>query len=195
MLEPSGRYPDVVAHTDKRRDGINTHRAATFERTTHKGIPVTTPIQTLIHLSAIAEFKTLRRAVNEALNRRLITPLQLLTANHRGAKKLRGVLATAAPTRSETEYAVLHLLNEAGIAKPLVNPPVAGTNLIPDFLWPHRDLILEADSETYHNHMLARADDRTKQAVFEGLGYTVIRTSWAEITSRPDRMISRVRAG
>ena len=42
--------------------------------------------------------------------------------------------------------------------------------------------------------MLARADDAIKQAVFEDLGYTVSRTSWAEITSRPDRMISRVRA-
>jgi hypothetical protein len=195
LLAPTGRYPDVVAPSIKRHEGINTHRGANFERTIHKGIPVTTPIQTLIHLSSTADFETLRRAVNEALNRRLVTPLQLITSNHRGAKKLRAVLATAAPTRSENENAVLHLLHAAGIPKPLVNPAVAGTNLIPDFLWPDRDLILEADSETYHNQMLARADDRTKQAVFEGLGYTVIRTSWAEITSRPDRMISRVRAG
>lgn len=194
LLDPTGRYPDVVAPSIKRYEGINTHRSAHFERTIHKGIPVTTPIQTLIHLSAVAKFKVLRRAVNEALNRGLVTPLQLITANHRGAKKLRAVLATAAPTRSENENAVLHLLHAAGVAKPLVNPPVAGTNLIPDFLWPDRGLILEADSRTYHGNMLARADDRTKQAVFEGLGYTVIRTSWAEITSRPDRMISRVRA-
>lgn len=184
----------MIAPSDKRRDGINTYRGVTFDRTWHRGIPVTTPLQTLIHLSSVADFKTLRRAVNEALNRRLVTLEDLITANHRGARKLRAVLATAAPTRSENENAVLHLLHEAGIAKPLVNPAVAGTNLIPDFLWPDRDLILEADSETYHNHLLARADDRTKQAVLEGLGYTVIRTSWAEITSRPDRMISRVRA-
>jgi len=30
--------------------------------------------------------------------------------------------------------------------------------------------------------------------LLEGLGFTVIRTSWAEITSRPDRMIARVSA-
>ncbi len=41
--------------------------------------------------------------------------------------------------------------------------------------------------------MLARADDAAKAAVFQTLGYTVIRTSWAEVTSRPDRMIGRVR--
>ena len=51
----------------------------------------------------------------------------------------------------------------------------------------------EAHSKTFHDQMLARADDITKATVFEALGYTVIRTSWAEATSRPDRMISRVR--
>ena len=194
LLEPTGRYPDVIAATVKRHDGINTHRADTFDATTYKGIPVTTPAQTIIHLSAVADFKTLRRAVNEALNRRLVTLRDLITHNHRGAKRLRAVLATAAPTRSENENAVLHLLHDAGIPKPLVNPTIEGTDLIPDFLWPDNALVLETDSWRYHDHLLARADDRTKQAVFEALGYRVIRTSWAEITSRPDRMIARVSA-
>lgn len=194
LLKATGRHPDVIARSIKRHAGINTHRAATFETTTHKGIPVTTVAQTIIHLSAVADLKILRRVVNEALNRRLITLRDLVTHGHRGAKKLRAVLATAAPTRSENENAVLHLLHDAGIAQPLVNPAIDGTNLIPDFLWPDCTLILEADSETFHEQMLARADDRTKQRIFEALGYTVIRTSWAEITSRPDRMIARVSA-
>lgn len=193
MLEPFRRFPDVT--TPKRRSlrGINTYEGADIEATAIWGIPVTTPAQTLIHLSSVAPFETLRRAVNEALNRRLVTLLELVTSHHRGAKRLRAVLATAAPTRSENENLALQLMH-AGIAKPLVNPTVNGTTLIPDFLWPDRRLVLEADSETYHGHALARADDRAKQAVLEGLGYTVIRTSWAEMTSRPDRMLSRVRA-
>ena len=184
----------MIARSIKRHDRINTHRATTFAATTHKGIPVTTPAQTIIHLSAVTDFKTLRRAVNEALNRRLITLRDLITHTHRGAKQLRAVLATAAPTRSENENAVLHLLHDAGIPKPLVNPTVQGTNLIPDFLWADSGLVLEADSARYHDQLLARADDHTKQAILEGLGFTVIRTSWAEITSRPDRMIARVSA-
>ncbi|MDA0181129.1 endonuclease domain-containing protein [Solirubrobacter phytolaccae] len=184
----------MVAPTVKRHDGINTFRAASFERTVHKGIPVTTPAQTVIHLSSVAPFATLRRAVNEGLNLKLVTLGDLVTQSHRGAKTLRAVLATAAPTRSENENLALQLLHDAEIAKPLVNPAIEGTNLIPDFLWPEKQLILEADSERHHGGMLARADDRAKQAVLEGLGYTVIRTSWAEMTSRPDRMLSRVRA-
>ena len=40
--------------------------------------------------------------------------------------------------------------------------------------------------------MLARADDAIKTTVFESLGYTVIRTSWAEATLSPERMVRRV---
>ncbi len=195
LLEPTGRYPDVIAATVKRHDGINTHRADTFDATTYKGIPVTTPAQTIIHLSAVADFKTLRRAVNEALNRRLITLRDLITHNHRGAKQLRAVLATAAPTRSENENAVLHLLHDAGIPKPLVNPAIAGHQ-------PHPRLPL--------GRQRARPRDRLdgattttcspapttgpRQASSKPSATRVIRTSWAEITSRPDRMIARVSA-
>ena len=195
LLEPTGRYPDEIAPTIKRHDGINTFRGANYDVTVHKGIPVTVPAQTVIHLSSLAPFATLRRAVNQGLNLRLLSLPDLITHSHRGAKQLRAVLATAAPTRSENENAVLHLLHEAGIPKPLVNPAIEGTNLIPDFLWPDNALVLETDSWRYHDHLLARADDRTKQAILESLGYTVIRTSWAEITTRPDRMIARVSAG
>ncbi|MBE2316130.1 hypothetical protein DVA67_009090 [Solirubrobacter sp. CPCC 204708] len=66
LLEPTGRHPDVVAPTVKRHEGINTHRAAEFATTTRRGIPVTTPAQTIVHLSAVASFETLRRAVNQA---------------------------------------------------------------------------------------------------------------------------------
>ena len=186
----------MIAPTLKRHDGINTFRAANYDVTVHKGIPVTTPAQTVIHLSSLAPFATLRRAVNQGLNLRLLSLRDLITHHHRGAKKLRAVLATAAPTRSENENAVLAISwTTPASRKPLVNPAIEGTNLIPDFLWPDKALVLEADSWRYHDQLLARADDRTKQAILEGLGYTVIRTSWAEITTRPDRMIARVSAG
>ncbi len=55
LLEPTGRHPDVIAPTDQaprrhqhapRRDTIRDHD--------HQGIPVTTPAQTMIHLSALS---------------------------------------------------------------------------------------------------------------------------------------------
>ena len=68
----------------------------------------------------------------------------------------------------------------------------SATYKIPDFLWPDHDLVLEADSRRYHDNLIARADDADKQAELEALGYTVIRTTWRECTTRPDRMLARV---
>jgi hypothetical protein len=86
-----------VAPTLRRHAGIRTHRAARIERTMFRGIPVTTPAQTIIDLSASEPYDRLRRMVNEALNQRRITPADLVTSGHRGAKKLREILKSAAP--------------------------------------------------------------------------------------------------
>jgi very-short-patch-repair endonuclease len=54
-------------------------------------------------------------------------------------------------------------------------------------------VILEADSKRYHGHLVARASDRERQAVLEARGETVIRTTWREVVTRPEAMITRVR--
>ena len=135
-----------------------------IDATTLHGIPVTTPIQTLIHLSSVLPFKTLRRAVNEALNRRLITPEQLVTtAPPRREEAPRASSPRPPRPAPRTRTSPSHLLHEAGIAKPLVNPRIRGTTKIPDFLWPDRNLILEADSRRYHDQP-ARPRRRPRQA-------------------------------
>ena len=125
----------------------STRTAPQLRRHAHKGIPVTTP-------GTDGDPPLLTGRLQDAAPRGqsgaqpagCSSLRDLITHNHRGAKNLRAVLATAAPTRSENENAVLHLLHDAGIPKPLVNPAIAGTNLIPDFLWPDNALILETDS-------------------------------------------------
>ena len=64
---------------------------------------------------------------------------------------------------------------------------------VPDFRWPQYGVILEADSVRFHDHLLARADDGHRQAVLERDGATVVRTTWAEITTRPGALIARLR--
>jgi hypothetical protein len=51
--------------------------------------------------------------VNHAFGLELVTLMQLLRYTGRGAKKLRRILADAAPTKSELENLVLELLLEA----------------------------------------------------------------------------------
>ena len=138
--------------------GIYSHRSAHIERTVYKGIPVTTPVRTIVDLSGKLAYAGLRRAVNEALNRQQIKPVDLVTSHHRGAENLRKILLTAAPTRNEYEDLVLELLHRAGIGPPEVNR--RRDHIEPDFRWPEQRVILEADSKRYHGHLVARASDR-----------------------------------
>jgi very-short-patch-repair endonuclease len=186
-----GRDPEVTTAKPCRRPGIRTHRSQSIERAFHKGIPVTPPARTLIDLSSMLPFNQLRRAVNEALNQKRIKPAELVTSNHRGAKQLRAILATAAPTRNEYEDIVLAVLLQAGLPMPEVNQ--RRLRYFPDFRWPAQRVLLEADSARFHDQMLARADDFHRQRELETHGDTVIRTTWTEITTRPDRVVARVR--
>ncbi len=184
--------PEVTAPKLKVHPGIRTHRADRIERVFVKGIPVTSPGRTLRDLAATEPYERVRRAVNEALNQRCIKVSELVTSHHRGAKKLREILATAAPTRNEYEDIVLAILLQGGLPRPEVNQ--SRLRYFPDFRWPDRRVILEADSRTFHDQMLARADDTTRQRVLEAHGETVIRTTWAEAVTKPGAVVRRVRA-
>lgn len=187
-----GRMIEVTAATPRRLPHVHTHRTNNVERRFLKGIPVTPPARTLMDNAPTLPPKQLRRAVNEALNQRRITPAELVTSRHRGAKRLRAVLATAAPTRNEYEDIVLAVLLNGGLPRPDVN--CREGVYVPDFRWSAPRVILEADSRRFHEHLLARADDGARQAVLEASGFTVLRTTWREITTRPDRVVARVRA-
>jgi hypothetical protein len=186
------RAPEVTALTPRYHAGLRTHRSAQVERTYVKGIPVTPPVRTLMDLAACASGEQLRRAVNEALNQRRIRAGELVTSHHRGAVKLRAILASAAPTRNENEDVVVAVLARAGLPAPQVNQPYLG--YVPDFRWPERRVILEADSRRFHDHLLARAADQERQAVLEAHGETVLRTTWREVVTRPEVVVRRVRA-
>jgi hypothetical protein len=186
------RFPEVTTGNTRRHPGIRTHRSKAVERVLYMGIPVTPPARTLRDLSGTLPDKALRRAVNEALNREQIRPIDLVTARHPGAPRLRRILSSAAPTRNEYEDLVNELLHRAGIPAPEVNRRRGGFE--PDFRWPEERVILEADSKRYHGHLVARANDAERQAILEARGDTVVRTTWHEAVHSPEVMIARVRA-
>ncbi|MDA0179449.1 type IV toxin-antitoxin system AbiEi family antitoxin domain-containing protein [Solirubrobacter phytolaccae] len=186
------RFPDVTSPTLRRQKGINHHRSDHIEATVHRGIPVVTPARAIFDIAPTVPFESLRGAVNHGMGLGLIEGPELVTYSGRGAKQLREVVATAAPTRSENENLVLHLIHEAQLPRPLVNSPLKGTRYIPDFLWPDQRLILEADSKRFHGNMIARADDATRQLLLEELRFTVIRTTWIEATTNPGAVQKRV---
>ena len=116
-----GRFPEVTVTNPRKHQGIFSHRSGDIERTIFKGIPVAPPARVIRDLAGKLPYVGVRRAVNEALNRGQIKPVDLVTARHRGACKLRKILLTAAPTRNEYEDLVNELLHRAGIGAPEVN--------------------------------------------------------------------------
>jgi very-short-patch-repair endonuclease len=185
------RLPEITAPTARRHKGIKTHRSANVERTYYNGIPITPPIRTLIDLASILPYKALRRAVNEALNQGAIKPSDLLATNHRGARKLRQILATAAPTRNAFEDIVNALASEYGLPRPEVNRPFLG--FVPDFRWPAQHVIVEADGVATHGHLLAQTDDAERQRFLEAHGETVLRVTWRQATMEPAQTARRIR--
>jgi very-short-patch-repair endonuclease len=143
-------------------------------------------------LSGVLPYTRLRRAVSQALSLGQVSAGDLVTSHHRGAKLLRRVLAESAPTRNEYEDVVFAVLRQAGLPRPLANTPYLG--YVPDFRWPEHRVILEADSRRWHGNLVARADDAVRQAVLEAAGELVVRTTWHELTTRPDRVVARVEA-
>ena len=109
--------------------------------TVHRGVPVTSPLRTLLDLAAVLDHKPLRRAVRESQARKLVDLTELIRrlrgpGPRRGRAGLRLIVATgAAPTRSELEDVVLDLLLDGGIAHPEVNQPlwIAGRSAKPSW--------------------------------------------------------------
>jgi hypothetical protein len=180
------RPTDVIARTDRRIPGINTHRSRKPPRQfRYDGLPVTTAARTLADLSSVLPFKPHRRAVREALTRKRITP----------AEANRLIPAAPVPTRSDLEDLVLDLIASAGFEPPEVNKPL-DSGLIPDFRWPDHHLILEADGQAWHDDPISRHDDAQRQAQLEQQGERVLRVTYAQVTSHPEQTIERLkRAG
>jgi hypothetical protein len=206
FVDWDGRQPEVtVASTGFRSpDGIRVRCSSVLERRDvmwHEGIPVTTPVRTLVDLAAVVNERMLRTAVRRALGLRRIGIRQLIGAAQRlgprrGSAGLRRVLASAAPTRSELEDVVLDLILDAGLARPEVNGPLllGGRRVIPDFRWPDQHVVVEADGAAWHDNPVAREEDAERQALLEAAGERVVRVTWAQAVGRPARTIARIRA-
>lgn len=197
VLVPNRRAPDHPLIRGHRTDHLPPEDIAV-----HKGIPVTSPLRTLLDLAAVLDYPALRRAVREAQVRNLIDLGELARrlrgpGPRRGRAQLARIVATGpAPTRSVLEDVVLDLLLGAGFAHPDVNVPIwiEGRRVVPDLRWPEQRLVLEADGAAYHDNLLAREDDTERQAVLEAAGERVIRVTWEQAVARTAQTRRRVGA-
>jgi len=207
LLPWDDRRPEVTVarSTTRVHAGLRVHRTRVLEPEDvwrHKGIPVTSPVRTLVDLASVVGHRRLRRAVRQALALRFVDLGRLADAlgrfrGRRGIRKLARIVAAGpAPTRSVLEDAVLELMVGGGLARPEVNVPLVldGRRVIPDFRWPERRLVVEADGAAWHDDQLAREDDAERQALLEAHGERVLRVTWRQTITRPGETLARLRA-
>jgi very-short-patch-repair endonuclease len=191
---------DVSLHADsgRRRPGISIHRRPSLQPhdlTTHRGIPVTTPVRTLIDLATALTQNHLEAAINEADVLDLIDPETLRAAledhpGQPGVRRLKTLLDrhTFRLTDSELERHFLRIVRAAGL--PLPDTQVKGEGHRIDFYWPELGLVVETDGLRYHRTPSRQARDNRRMQAHAAAGRIAVRVSHYEIRYESGRVIA-----
>ncbi|HEX8856243.1 MAG TPA: DUF559 domain-containing protein [Thermoleophilaceae bacterium] len=193
----------VPAARRSHRAGINIHRRRAFsddDVTECHGIPVTTPICTLIDLAATTlSDNELEAAVNEADKLDLADPEALRAAlDHHGKRpgvtRVRRLLdrRTFALTDSELERRFLPIARRAGLPMPKTQQLVNGFKV--DFFWPELGLVVETDGLRYHRTPAQQSRDALRDQKHFAAELTPLRFTHAQVRYEPDHVEATLRA-
>lgn len=176
----------------RRRTGIVIHRRdlSPEETARCRGIPVTSPLCTLVDLASILEPARLEVALNEADRLGLISTEDLRAALGRmgrrpglGALKRMLDQRTFRLTDSELERQFLALVAAAGLPLPETGRYVSGFKV--DFYWPWLGLVVETDGLRYHRTPAQQARDRLRDQAHTAGGLTPLRFTHAQVRFEP----------
>jgi len=172
-------------------------RAAT-EVTTARGIPVTSPGQTLVDLAGVLPAGDLERAVTRAERSGLVTldDVARLVACYRGRAGIAALAAVLgleggpAFTRSEFESRFADALRRFGLPRPRFNVRLAGYEV--DCWFESARLVVELDGRAFHRSWRSQTNDRRRDRDLAGRGIQVIRITWDELRREPDKTMADV---
>jgi very-short-patch-repair endonuclease len=191
----------VPPSTTRRIPGLIAHRRllSTKEVTARHGIPVTTPLCTLIDIASRLPRGALEAAINEADKRGLTDPERLRAAlapspGRPGVLALRETLdrRTFTLTDSELERQFMSIVRQANLPMPVTGRYINGFKV--DFHWPEIGLVVETDGLRYHRTPAQQARDRLRDQAHIAAGLTCLRFTHAQVRFEPDRVRSTLTA-
>jgi very-short-patch-repair endonuclease len=187
-------HVSVPAHVARLPAGIAVHRRAVLRPEDVgrcRGIPVTSPLVTLIDLATCLDRDQLEAAINEADKHDLITPEDLHAAldrmpRLRGKRALRETLERPGftVTDSELERRMLPIAHRAGLGPPRTREYVHGWRV--DFYWPDLGLVVETDGLRYHRTPFQQERDRLRDQAHAVAGLTTLRFTHAQVKFQPN---------
>jgi very-short-patch-repair endonuclease len=162
--------------------------------TSEYGIPVTTPVQTIIDMSLRLDRRGVERMINEADNHNLVHPPELREAldqraGEPGVANLRHILdrRTFRLTKEELERRFLPLARRAGLPVPLTGQIVNEFEV--DFYWPDLGLVVETDGLRYHRTPAEQARDRLRDQAHTAAGLTQLRFTHEQVRYEPEYVV------
>jgi hypothetical protein len=165
------------------------------DRTTLRGIPITSIPRTLLDLTATSSDRALARAVREAVRLEHMTMHELGDSlgryrGRRGVRRLATAIARYAGlplerARSGAEIRAMEILRDAGRPLPRLNVRIAGEEA--DLSWPASRLIVEIDGAPFH---LDAGEDTRKKAAWNSAGWEVLRISSDDVYEHPGRLLA-----
>lgn len=184
------------------RPGLRIHQRPSLQRrdlTSEFGIPVTTPIQTLIDMGLRLDRRGIERMINEADKYDLVHPPGLRRAldqraGEPGAARLRRILdrRTFRLTKEELERRFLPLARKVGLPVPLTGQWVNEFEV--DFYWPDLGLVVETDGLRYHRTPAEQARDRLRDQAHTAAGLTQLRFTHEQVRYEPEHVLAVLRA-
>jgi very-short-patch-repair endonuclease len=168
-----------------RRSKLRPEDAATLQ-----GIPLTSPVCTLVDIATCVGGSQLEEAVNEADKLDLADPEALRAAidglRRPGVARLRKLLerSTFVLTDSELERRYLRVSARAGLPTPRTQAVVNGHRV--DFFYPELRLVVETDGLRYHRTPTQQARDLKRDHAHTAADLRRLRFSHAQVRYEPE---------
>lgn len=183
--EPPQIHVSVPATRNPRPEGVRVSRRERVAGTRHRGIPVTTPLQTLVDSAPLVHRNGVERMINRADSRDLLH-VKRLHAGVRGRSEPGAVLICTildqdafVLTDSEAEQLFVPIAVRAGLGKPLTQYEIAGYRL--DFYFPEHRLAVEIDGLRYHRTPLQQRRDLEREHALAKLEIVCRRFSYWQL--------------
>lgn len=183
-LWDAGTWPstmEVTAPSRRSRPGIITHRSCTLgphDLRRRHGVPVTSPLRTVLDLQFRLPEPRLVRLVNNLRAARHLTDAEFRELCDRSAR-VRALLGDAGLTESELEDLFARFVARYRLPMPQVNVwlVIGGRRRRVDAFYPEAKLIIELDSWRFHRDRAAFERDRAKDAAALAEGLRTLRST------------------
>lgn len=196
----SYKYDVTTPHSKRSRKTIRAHTAKLHaeDRTVHDGIPTTSVARTILDLAAQSTQDQLTYLIEEADRKDRLDLAALDRAIARrpraaGVARLKAVLKTyrgPADNRSKLERKFRRLVARANLPEPQFNVLIAGLTV--DVYWPQWKLVVEIDSDPYHNNPRAFENDRIRDATLQKIDLRVLRVTGDRLDNAPAAVVADV---